>query len=112
MKKTKKIITVLTLLGVLLIPTNAHAQQWKVLGPGTFTEPWELSQGDSSFGFRYGYNTSWIDEDYCHSIYSGNHTAAISNGNGGYESGYVKGGNWAKIEVRHKGTSIWYGMNY
>lgn len=113
MKKTKKIITVLTLLGVLLIPTNAYAQQWKVHNEGRgFTSSWEASQGDSSFGFRYGFDTYLIDEDFCYSIYSKSHTAAISNGNGGHETGYVAGGSWAKLEVRHSGSAVWYGMNY
>ncbi|WP_346887372.1 hypothetical protein [Clostridium sp. UBA1056] len=113
MKKTKKIITVLTLLGVLLIPTNAHAQTWKVHNEGRgFTSSWEASQGDSSFGFKYGFETDWLDEDYCYSIYKGSHQSAISNGNGGHETRSVKGGIWAQLKVRHSGSAVWYGMIY
>lgn len=112
MKKVKKAISIMTLLAVLALPATVQAQQWKVNNDGrTFEQAWEAQEGDSSFGFIYGYNTTWINEDYCHSIYQYYHDAALSNARGGFSSG-ASGGNWAKIEVRHSGTAVWYGMNY
>ena len=113
MNKVKKIVSTLTLLGMLILPITVHATSWKVPSTGhSFTQAWEAYEGTSSFGFIYGYNTDWINEDYSHSIYSSYHYAAVSNDNGGYTSSRTAGGRWAKIEVRHAGTAVWYGMLY
>ena len=116
MKKTKKIISLLTLLGILASPITANAQtlytdnKWNSKG---FDKAWESTVSGTGYTYKYGYNTTWINEDYCHAIHdSFDHIAALSNGNGGFSSSIKGAGNWAKIEVRHSGTAILYGIRY
>ena len=115
-EKTKKIIGLLTLLGVLSSPVTANAgtiyshNEWNSKG---FDKAWESTVSDIGYTFNYGYNTTWINEDYSHSIHdSYDHTAALSNSNGGFESSIKGAGKWAKIEVRHSGTKVLYGIRY
>ncbi|MBU3192284.1 mediterrocin family bacteriocin, partial [Clostridium bowmanii] len=87
---------------------------WKVNnGPHTFAASWEANAGSpSSFGFIYGYNTDWFNEDYVYGMCSTSHYSAISNGNGPHSSAMVAGNSWANLEVLHSGTGIYYGIVY
>lgn len=113
MKKITKVFGALTIVGMLFSTTNAYATTNSVWSDGhSFEDDWEDSQDTSDWTLVYGFNTSWIDEDYTHTKhYSSSHTAAISNEDGGYKDS-AKAGKWAEIEVSHAGSTVMYGIIY
>lgn len=71
-----------------------------------------ISYDCDAYTIEYGYNTSWINEDYTHTKgYLGSHNAIVSNNNGSY-SDSAKKNKWAEIEVRHPGSYVQYGVKY
>ena len=86
---------------MLFSSTNAYATTSTVWSDGhSFEDDWEDSVDTSDWTMEYGYNTSWINEDYTHTIhYSRSHIAKVSNGVGYSDS--ASAGNWAEIEVSH-----------
>lgn len=70
--------------------------------------PWEKYTTNGTKQLVYGYNTFLIDEDYAHAFNSAVPVhATIINGNGTfYKSGDP--GEWAKLEVVHKGYEVVY----
>ncbi|AJA48562.1 hypothetical protein CPAST_c24930 [Clostridium pasteurianum DSM 525 = ATCC 6013] len=114
MKKSKKIIAVLALLAILVPYTNAKATTDMVTSAGhSFNNDWEASVTSSRYKYIYGYNTSWINEDYVHAIhYDYQHDAAVSNGGGGSGRDSAGPNSWAKIEITHKSSAVNYGIIY
>lgn len=101
--------------GSVAIPNAAEAASVSAYYSGSFKTAWEKSKSsyDNAGTLSYGYNTAWINEDYAHGYHSKNdHYASVSNGNGSFTSGNKGAGKVAKIEVRHKGSSIRYSMDY
>jgi hypothetical protein len=77
-----------------------------------FSKAWEVSTSGSNWLMKYGFNTSWIDEDYTHTTSSKYaHTATVSNANGAFTD-YDSAGYWAEIEVTHSGTYVEYSITY
>ncbi|WP_102401094.1 hypothetical protein [Haloimpatiens massiliensis] len=111
----KKVISILTILIMLGLATTVYAtsESIKVWSDGhTFDKAWEACKDGINCTFVYGYNTTWINEDYVHAKHNSlYHKAALVNGNGSH-SASAKAGKWAKIEVRHKGSRILYGIVY
>lgn len=78
----------------------------------SFEDAWELTDSGRNWEMTYGYNTSWINEDYTHTYNSQeDHYAGISNANG-FFSDSDNAGQWAGIEVTHSGTDIAYSIGF
>lgn len=78
----------------------------------SFKKAWEAYSSGSTYSMVYGYNTAFINEDYTWTRSNNtSHTAIVKNARGQY-SDNAKKKKWAKIEVRHKGSSITYKMVY
>jgi hypothetical protein len=114
MKKSKKIIAALALLAILVPYTNAKATTDSVTSAGhSFNNAWEASVTSSRYKYIYGYNTTWINEDYVHAIhYDYNHYAAVSNGGGGSGEDAAGPNSWAEIEITHRSSAVNYGIIY
>lgn len=113
MKKFTKICSILAILGVLVPCTNVYATTNSVWSDGhSFEDDWEDYEEGSNWEMVYGYNTSWIDEDYTHTKHTTkSHKAGISNeDDSDYDS--AKKGKWAKIEITHAGSIAMYGIIY
>ncbi len=94
------------------VPVNAYSV---TNGSKTFKDAWELSTTvDKGKGvLTYGYNTVAINEDYAHAYHSTKgHYAYVKNSRGSFSGSNAKKGKTSKIEVRHKGSSITYGISY
>lgn len=81
-------------------------------GSHGFDSAWESTAyfaGDSKL--VYGYNTFLVNEDYSHSNkkYS---QAYLTNSNGTHKAMAAFNTTWSKIEVRHAGSSVTYGVIY
>lgn len=112
MKKSKKIISTLTLLVMLVSSKPVFASEYKVWsGSHTFTSSWEVPVYGSDWVMKYGFNTFLINEDYTHTKHNSvEHMAVVVNkysSNNMAEAGY-----WAKIEVRHNSDTVLYGIKY
>ncbi|KJF25470.1 hypothetical protein TZ02_18530 [Clostridium aceticum] len=82
---------------------------------GSFTSDWQKTYEDTMYYTKltYGYNTSWINEDYAWAQGSFmtkdyNHNAYVRNDNGAHYGNSVDYRFVSKIEVRHKGSTITY----
>lgn len=109
----KKLLCSLLALGVLGTSTAAFADTISRNSRGqSFSNDWELSTSGTNYIMNYGYNTSWINEDYTHTMHGKyDHSATVSNSNGAY-SDNAGSGSWAKIEVTHSGSFIQYSLTY
>ncbi|WP_062350423.1 hypothetical protein [Bacillus kwashiorkori] len=109
----KVVICLITAFSLMYLPFTANAAViTKDSGGNTFKKAWELTASGSNWLMRYGYNTTWINEDYTHTTHTNrNHTAIVTNGRGSFSKS-AKDGKWAKIEVRHSGTSVQYSISY
>ena len=116
-KKFKKIYlgaaTLMLGAGVLLPSTVSEASTsydtgyYQYSTGHSFKKAWSVA--DDIYTMKYGYNTALINEDFVHAYDSGTHKAILDNANGAH-SKEAKGKTWAKLEVRHAGTNIMYGM--
>ncbi|MCY1689923.1 hypothetical protein OVA29_03105 [Exiguobacterium sp. SL14] len=94
-------------LAVGLLASSSSALAYSSSGQ-TFTKSWEKSATTTNSVINYGFNDFLIDEDYTHTKHmTRSHTAEVVNGNGTHADSNSKG-NWAKIEVQHKGSTIHY----
>lgn len=117
MKKLKKVISALSILGILASATPAFAStNYADSSEHNFDSAWEAYNSDNSHAWdmTYGYNTSWINEDYCHTIsYISTSTAVVDNASSFSPHSASAGMNkWAKIEVTHNGSYIKYAIVY
>lgn len=84
-------------------------------GSRGFKKAWELSvTTDGGKGIlKYGYNTTFINEDYAHAYHSTkSHYAYLKNGKGSFSGSNKAKKKWSKIEVTHNGSKITYGNSY
>ncbi|GMR63808.1 MULTISPECIES: hypothetical protein [Bacillus] len=109
----KGLLCSLLALGLLGAATSVSADTVTKNSSGkTFKNDWELSTSGNNWLMNYGYNTSWINEDYTHTTHSVyDHSATVSNSNGAY-SDNAGNGSWAKIEVTHSGSFIQYSITF
>ena len=109
--RAKKVIVGVAI-SAMLISSSIPVMAFSVTnGNKTFDKKWELSTtSDGGKGvLTYGYNTLAINEDYAHAYHSTkDHYAYVKNGNGSFSGSNVGKGNWSKIEVAHKGNSIFF----
>lgn len=109
----KKTLSLMCVFGVLTTSVTTHAVTDKVWNTESFTKAWESTVYGGNFSYTYGYNTTWINEDYTHSIHDvWSHQAAVANGNTAHESSVTKAGKVAKVEIRHYGNDVLYGIIY
>lgn len=98
----------------LLIGNTIPAYAGEIVkNSSSFVTDWEkvTSAGDNAT-MKYGYNTSYIDEDYTHTYHTTSpHTAIVGN-NKGYFNKAGKAKSWAKIEITHKGNYSVYKMTW
>lgn len=115
------------LLGMCYIPTQAFTTLMRE-STKDFKKAWENEVNYYIFTNKstivvgtlvYGYNTKFINEDYCWAK-SGEckYQAILSNGKGNFTTSVKKAGKgWAKLEKQHKGNdtvsySIWLSTSY
>ena len=116
----KKWITSLALCGALIgastIVSTTEADAASISASSTnFSSAWGLEKktSDGAGWLKYGYNTSWINEDYAHGYYKNSrHYSHIQNANGYHTGPDVAAGNISTIEVRHSGNYVNYAMFY
>ncbi|MGG4142389.1 hypothetical protein ABEW34_04590 [Paenibacillus algorifonticola] len=73
----------------------------------TFSQSWQL--GDQQVGVwevKYGFNTSWINEDYTHAYHNSLSVTAIVRNDTNTFQNETSAQNWAKIEVVHNGAKV------
>lgn len=93
------------------VPVSAASSSYSSSGH-SFASAWEAADSGSSWTINYGFNTAWINEDYTHTLHDSlHHTATVSNANGAF-SDEDSAGNWAGIEVRHSGSTVYYRISY
>lgn len=105
----KALVSASLALGLLASSTTAFA--YSSTGK-SFSDSWTKYDSGTSWVIEYGFNESWVDEDFTHTKHdTKHHTAIVKNSNGSYadEDGAK---NWAGIEVSHKGSTIYYYINY
>jgi hypothetical protein len=111
----KPIIAVLTL--ALLLPlgsTGASAKVYKEdSGSRSFSKAWSSTPVNTSERtFKYGYNTTAINEDYTHTYHrTKGHTAYVKNISNQQTLNKSKG-SYAKAEIRHKSGKVFYEYSY
>ncbi|MCM3006845.1 hypothetical protein [Priestia koreensis] len=77
----------------------------------SFGDDWTDAAKGADWTLTYGYDTSWINEDYSHTISPTLKTQAfVENANGTFSSGVASKNSTAAIEVRHSGSSVRYGI--
>lgn len=92
-----------------LLATSSSAFAYSSAGQ-TFTKSWELSDSGTNWTINYGFNDWAIDEDFTHTKHmTRSHVAKVVNGSGSHADS-DKEGNWAGIEVTHKGSTVYYYM--
>ena len=86
-------------------------EKWISNGSHGFTDSWSDVEYGDDWTMKYGYNTTWINEDWTHTKHPDIATTAkVKNSNGTHVGSKAGSGNWSKIEVRHSGTSLSYGI--
>lgn len=98
----------------MLLPSTASADQLQLYNNGshTFKKSWSVPVSTKIYRMTFGYNTSWINEDFTHAfVVDRTHSAVVNNANGTFSTEASKN-QYAKIEVRHSGTKILYGISY
>lgn len=112
MKKKISGVLSVTLMAILLTGITVNAESYTSGNKG-FSKSWELSdKSPNKWEIVYGFNTTFINEDYTHTYhFSKHHTATVTNANGSYAND-ANAGRWAKIEVTHSGNSVKYSISY
>lgn len=80
-----------------------------------FSHAWErYASGDGGRAqLTYGYNTTFIDEDYAWAKHSEkSHYAAVYNGNGWHTGSGAKPGRTSRVDVTHGGDYVLYKNNF
>lgn len=110
MKSISLILGTLTFVSVLAMSVSASHDNLSASSRGrSFTKAWQSTTERDEATLTFGYNTTFINEDYAWAYRSDKlHWAEIKNGNGWHYGGYARAGKWSKQEVRHSGSSIYY----
>lgn len=111
MKKFGNVFLVLIMICMVMTLNSVNAEVIVKDSTGhSFNSDWEerysLSGGKI---FKYGYNTFLINEDYAHCNKDGSQTR-ITNDNGTVYANAAHNTTWSKVEVRHVGTYVIYGV--
>ncbi len=109
------LVVVLSLVSmVCVMAADTEAPPYESLGAGsgthTFKDPWEAYKGDDYGTYiTYGFNTLFIDEDYCWAEQKQLfHFGTLRNDNGWHDGPIKAPDKVSKIEVTHSGSSIYY----
>lgn len=108
MKKTTKLKSIIAgaLAFGLLLPAGSSLA-YDSSGQ-TFTKSWQLGDNGTNWEINFGYNKFLIDEDFTKTLHmTRSHIAKVSNESGTHADSDAKG-NWAGIEVKHKGSKVYY----
>lgn len=77
-----------------------------------FNSDWETVVNGTDYVMVYGYNTSWINEDYCHTKHNKvRHTAMVVNGSDSYTD-TQNAAVWAYVDVIHNGSPVFYYLTF
>lgn len=107
----KMIISVLMVVFVLALTTSAFATTISH-SSSYFNSDWEYYDSGTNWVMIYGYNTSWINEDYTHTRHNTTtHTARVINGSGTFSKAKTAG-SWAYVDVIHNGSPVTYEMDF
>lgn len=99
------------------------SKTWGATSNGqSFSKEWEVTKDlyvrdvDDPIGaMRYGYDTDWINEDYC-SCYFIDHNSRAAISRSGYpieEGDYGNPAIWSYVEVTHKTSTVsYYAQSY
>ena len=105
-------LLVCLLLVISTIPVNAATYYANSSGK-SFSKAWSVTKiNTSERTFKYGYNTTLINEDYTHTYHrSYSHSAYVKNSGSAYEKEASKG-KYAKAEIQHHSGTVFYEYNY
>ncbi|MDD5927089.1 MAG: hypothetical protein PUD12_02725 [Firmicutes bacterium] len=111
----RKILVSLLLCMALLIcaiPVNAATYTANSSGQ-SFSEAWSVTKINTSVRtFKYGYNTTWINEDYTHTYHRTKDCYAyVKNSGAAYQKNAVAG-KYAKAEITHHTGTVYYEYGY
>lgn len=118
LKMRRMIITILIICIVVKYPitvvyaANTHtryASQFKAKWENTVYYYSDTAMKKEVGKMVYGYNTAFINEDYCWTrSYKTEHQAGVCNEKGCYYGSKRNTTKWSKKEIRHKGTEVYY----
>ncbi|WP_148295045.1 mediterrocin family bacteriocin [Gracilibacillus boraciitolerans] len=79
----------------------------------SFSKAWSSTPiNTSTRTMKYGYNTSWINEDYTHTYHKNStHTAYVKNTSKAQEKN-ARAGSYAKVEITHASGTVYYSYEY
>jgi hypothetical protein len=61
---------------------------------------------------KYGYNTTWINEDYTHTYHKDKTHYAYVKNTGTAQEKKGNAGKYAKVEVKHRSGTVYYSYRY
>lgn len=94
----------------LLVPSTS-ALAYSSTGK-SFSNSWTNYGSGTNYVVEYGFNKSFINEDFTRTKHSTrSHTAIVKNGKGSFADG-DSAGSWAGIEVTHSGNTVYYYIQY
>lgn len=113
--KSKFLVLMMAIVMVFSTVSVASATTYEGNSKGkSFKREWSVTAiNDSTRTFKYGYDTTLINEDFCHTYHkSKKHTAYVKNTN--RSQNLTKGaGKYAKAEITHKGGgTVYYTYTY
>lgn len=114
MKKIKSVLLALTLvMSFGFVPANAETVYDANSSGQSFSSDWVVTKVNTADKtFKYGYNTSLINEDYTHTYHRTiNHYAYVKNtGTAQNLKGFA--GSYAKAEITHYSGTVYYRYSY
>lgn len=82
-------------------------------GKHSFSSSWHEKEAPTENSLiKFGFNTDWINEDYTWTTDSGKKTWAYVHNNDGEHSDSASAASWAKVEVKHSGSSVKYEIKF
>ncbi|MGF7127719.1 hypothetical protein J2T56_002448 [Natronobacillus azotifigens] len=78
-----------------------------------FSKAWSSTPiNTSTRTMKYGYNTTWINEDYTHTYHKDKTHYAYVKNTGTAQEKKGNPGKYAKVEVRHRPGTVYYSYSY
>lgn len=108
LKKAMVAASIVLGLSVSSLGNSASADVERSSSGHSFVADWKGVAEGKTWVMHYGFDTTLINEDYTKTKHmSRAHIAKVKNANGTHADS-DSAGNWAGIEVRHKGSTIYY----
>jgi hypothetical protein len=112
MKKAILLVTCV-LLSFAIFGSSASAAGQTYTVSNNFTNSWYKKITVETGYFKYGFNTTAINEDFVHSWHpSKKITASLKNANGTFTASWNPALGYYSAEVRHSGSTVSYTYSY